>query len=181
MLKEICKNIKLIVLDVDGVLTPGDIIYGKNGEELKVFNVHDGMGITLAKNIGLKVAAITGRECGAVLKRLNELNFDVIIQDCTHKLNGFNKIKSKLNLEDNEIAYIGDDIVDIPIMKKVALPLTVADSFPEIKCISKFTSSKNGGHGAVRELIDMILKYQKNKESAIRKTLLSFGYLEEEL
>lgn len=164
-------NIKLLLMDVDGVLTEGDIIYGSSGLELKIFNALDGMGITLARAAGLKVGAITGRECDAVSQRLTELGFDEIIQNCPDKIHGYNACKKKYGLNDSEIAYIGDDIQDLPVLEKAGLPCGVNNSIEEVKNICVYTASLHGGKGAVREIINWILEKQNKKQYAIEKVL----------
>ena len=161
----------MILFDVDGVLTAGDIIYGSNNLEIKIFNIQDGMGITLAKKAGLFVGAITGRHSEAVSRRLTELGFDEIIQDCPDKIAGYNALKEKWHLKDNEIAYVGDDILDLPVLKIVGLPIAVRNSVEEVKKVAKHVSSKTGGNGAVREIIDWILKKQKKYGDAVRIAL----------
>jgi 3-deoxy-D-manno-octulosonate 8-phosphate phosphatase (KDO 8-P phosphatase) len=166
MTSEISK-IKMLIMDVDGVLTSGDVIYGNDSIEIKVFNIQDGMGVTLARAAGLKVGAITGRESAAVKRRLSELGFDIIIQNCPNKIDGYSRVKAKFNLKDNEIAYIGDDILDIPVMQKVGIPIGVQNSVAEVKAICKFISTRTGGKGAVREIIEWIITKQNKYKQAL--------------
>jgi len=164
-------NIKLLLMDVDGVLTKGDIIYGSGQMEIKVFNIQDGMGITLAKAAGLQVGVITGRTCEAVQRRCSELGFDIILQDCPDKLEGYQAIRRKFGYADDEIAYIGDDIQDLPILRRVGIPLCVGNGVDEVKELCVFVATQHGGKGAVREIVDWILNCQNNKIDAVKNVL----------
>ena len=158
-------------MDVDGVLTDGKIIYSSSGEEIKEFNVQDGLGITLARMAGLKAGIITGRISPMVKKRATELKFDVISQGSFDKLPEYEKIKNDLKLKDEEIAYIGDDILDISILKRVGFAVTVANGRDEVKAICDYVTIALGGNGAVREVIDKILQRQ-NKMDKLLKELI---------
>ncbi len=153
-------KIKLILMDVDGVLTDGQIIYSEKGDEIKAFNVQDGLGITLARMAGLKTGIITGRHSDLVERRALELKMDVISQGNFSKLPEYEKIKNELNLSDDEIAYIGDDILDLPILKRVGFSVAVANARDEVKAACDYVTLNSGGKGAVREVIDKILKRQ---------------------
>ncbi|MBD3223741.1 MAG: HAD-IIIA family hydrolase [Caldithrix sp.] len=153
-------NIKIILMDVDGVLTSGEIIYTSNGDELKMFNVQDGMGITLARMAGIKTGIITGRKSGLVLRRAEELKVDIIFQGRFHKLDDYEKVKKEYGFKDDEIAYIGDDILDMPLLKRVGFSVAVANARDEVKAICDYVTIAEGGKGAVRETIDKILKRQ---------------------
>lgn len=155
---EIAKGIKLLILDVDGVLTDGSIILDDAGNELKAFYVRDGHGIKMLSNIGVDVAIITGRYSKVVERRAHELGITEIYQRCLIKSVAYEHLTEKLNLSDKEIAYIGDDIADISIMKRVGLPVAVADAQEETKTEAVIITSKPGGRGAVREICDLILK-----------------------
>jgi 3-deoxy-D-manno-octulosonate 8-phosphate phosphatase (KDO 8-P phosphatase) len=164
-------NIKLLLMDVDGVLTSGDIIYGSGQMEIKVFNIQDGMGITLAKATGLQVGIITGRKCEAVRRRCSELGFDIILQGCPDKMEGYQAIKQKFGYADDEVAYIGDDIQDLPVLQCVGVPIGVNNSINEVKKLCVFVATQHGGNGAVREIIDWLLNCQNSKISAIKNVL----------
>lgn len=157
-LLEIVRGIKLLILDVDGVLTDGSIILDDGGNELKAFYVRDGHGIKMLIRIGVNVAIITGRYSKVVERRAHELGITEIYQRCHIKSVAYEDLKEKLNVSDKEIAYIGDDIVDISILKKVGLPVAVADSTEETKAAAVIVTTKSGGRGAVREICDLILK-----------------------
>jgi 3-deoxy-D-manno-octulosonate 8-phosphate phosphatase (KDO 8-P phosphatase) len=154
-------NIKLLLMDVDGVLTNGEIIYGSSGEELKQFNIQDGMGITLARMAGLKTGIITGRESEMVKWRAEELKIDFISQGNSNKLKPYKEIQNKAGLRDEEIAYIGDDLPDLSILKRVGFSVAVANARDEVKAVCDYVTVAEGGHGAVREIIEMILKRQE--------------------
>ncbi|MHC4757140.1 MAG: KdsC family phosphatase [Planctomycetota bacterium] len=164
-------NIKLLLMDVDGVLTNGDVIYGSGQMEIKIFNIQDGMGITLAKAAGLQVGVITGRKCEAVQRRCSELGFDIILQNCPDKIEGYQAIKQKFGYADDEIAYIGDDVQDLPVLRCVGVPLGVGNSVDEVKKLCIFVATRHGGKGAVREIIDRLLNCQNRKIHAIKKVL----------
>jgi len=147
-------------MDVDGVMTNGEIIYSSSGDELKMFNVQDGMGITLARMAGLKTGIITGRNSELVRRRAEELKIDILSQGSFNKLPEYEKIKVQNDLNDEEIAYIGDDILDISILKKVGLSISVANARDEVKAVCDYVTVAPGGKGAVREAIELILKRQ---------------------
>ena len=158
--KDAAAKIKLLVLDVDGVLTNGSIIFGPDGEACKAFNAKDGLGISLAHEAGLKTAIITGRQSRIVLLRGEELKISDIYQGAKDKMTAIKELVAKHNLALDEIAYIGDDLNDLSALKSVGLPCAVADACCEVKETAKLIASKPGGHGAVREIIEYILKAQ---------------------
>lgn len=151
------ENIKIIIMDVDGVLTDGRIVLGKD-EELKFYDVRDGMGIALAKRNGLKVGIITSRVSESVERRARELALDYTIQGSQNKLMSLNEILQKENIDYHNICYIGDDIVDIPLLRLVGFSATVKDAPDYIKSDVSYVSAKPGGRGAVRDIIEYILK-----------------------
>lgn len=162
-------NIKLIAMDVDGTLTDGKIYYDSNGNEMKSFDVKDGMAIAQAANNGIELAIITGRKSTIVEKRAKELGVKHIYQGIHSKMQALECILNKLNITLNEVMYIGDDINDIEIMKKVGYTACPVDAVDEIRKISNIISSKCGGNGAVREIIEIVLKKQNKWESIIEK------------
>ena len=159
--KKIAAKIKLLILDVDGVLTDNTLYINDNSEETKRFNVSDGLGITLAFRAGLEVALISGRRSKATKFRACELNIKHIYLGVTEKIEAYQQIKKSLKFNDKQIAYMGDDILDVPILGKVALPICVKDANPIAKRYAKFITKAKGGEGAVREVIDMILESKK--------------------
>ncbi len=152
------KKIQLLIMDVDGVLTDGRIILDDNGNELKFFNVKDGHGIVLIHRIGVKTAIITGRQSKVVEARARELSIPYVYQKVYDKLKVYEELKEKLSIGDAEVAYIGDDVVDIPIMRRVGFAVSVADAHDEVKKVAHYITSKPGGRGAVREVVELIIK-----------------------
>jgi len=158
---EKAKKVKMVLLDVDGVLTDGSIIYSSNCGEIKVFNAQDGYGIVRAIELGLKVGIITGRESQIIEKRAKELGIVDLIQNAIDKVKPFESLKSKYNLKSEEFCYVGDDILDIPLLKIVGFSAAPSNARNEVKRIVDYVASSPGGNGAVREIIDFILKAQK--------------------
>lgn len=160
--------IKLILLDVDGTLTDGGIYHGNNGEELKKFYAKDGYAIVNAQKIGIDFGIITGRKAKLVEVRANELKIKYLYQGVSEKTVILNEIIEKNGFQKDEIAYIGDDLNDIEIMKKVGLTGAPADSAKEVLEIVDFISEKNGGEGAVRQFIEYILKKENKWEQFLK-------------
>lgn len=165
------KRIKFIILDVDGVLTDGRITFNSKNEEFKSFDVKDGHGIKMAQRCGIKFAIITGRWSPIVEKRCKELNIDEVHQNTADKAKIFNEILNKYQVKEEEVAYMGDDLADIPVFKQAGLAATVSDTFDYIKKEVHYITKLKGGRGAVRELIDFILQKQNQWNSIIKKDL----------
>lgn len=161
------EKVKLIIFDVDGVLTGGHIIFGQTGEELKAFHCQDGMGISLAHRAGIKTAIITGRDSQIVRRRGDELKIGDVHQGVTDKLIALRQLIDKYGLTLDQIAYVGDDINDLPVMIEVGLPCAVDNAVPEVKACAKYISPRQGGNGGVRDIIEFILKSQKKWDSII--------------
>ena len=159
-LKQIIKNIKLLVLDVDGVLTDGSLLYSKDGEHIKKFNVRDGQGIKLAQSYGLEIGLISARNCQIVLNRFNELGVKHIYQHCYDKAKKTKELCAELNISIEQTAYIGDDILDVPPLEIVGLSICPKDAHPSAISKAKLITESKGGYGCVREVIDLILKEQ---------------------
>ncbi len=157
-IKEKAKNIKLLILDVDGVMTDGSIILDDTGNEFKMFHVRDGHGIKMLSRAGINVALITGRKSRVVERRARELGITELHQGIFKKSAVYELLLQKYNCKDEETAFMGDDIVDIEILKRSGLSAVPADADEEAKKWSAFVSSRRGGRGAVREFIDVILK-----------------------
>jgi len=160
MLKEKLKRIKIFLTDVDGVLTDGKIIIDNNGVESKAFNVKDGHGLKMLIRYGIKVGFVTGRISEVVNFRAKEIGVDIVYQRALNKIEVVDEILKQYNFTYENLAYCGDDIVDIPVMKKAGISFTVNDAVDECKKIADFVTEKKGGDGAVREITDMILKAQ---------------------
>lgn len=152
------KAIEMVVLDVDGVLTDGGIILGNAGHEHKQFNVQDGMGITLARQAGLKTAVITGRTSEAVSRRVEELRFDAVYQGAADKLTAWSDLLASFALQPYQLCYMGDDLLDLAVMKKAGLAAAPANARQEVKDAAQIVTAASGGSGAVRELVEFILK-----------------------
>ncbi len=165
------KNIKAIVFDVDGVLTDGGIIYDNSGMEIKRFNVKDGQIISHLKKAGFIVGAITGRNSQVVKNRCEELKLDFHYHGSSDKLVQYNKIKETYILEDEEIAYIGDDIIDLCILSRCGLSATPNDARVYMKENVDFVLDSSGGEGALRDLADFILNAQGLLDAIIGKQL----------
>jgi len=152
------KQIKLLAMDVDGVLTDGTVRISSDGSESKSFNLLDGHGIKMWRRAGMKTAFISGRESAVTKKRADELEIDFLYQPCQQKLACFEKLLKECQLEPKDIAYIGDDVLDIPIIKRVGFGVAVANAVDEVKNCAHYITSRTGGNGAVREVIEYILK-----------------------
>jgi 3-deoxy-D-manno-octulosonate 8-phosphate phosphatase (KDO 8-P phosphatase) len=154
------KKIKLLLLDVDGVLTDGRIIIDDRGVETKQFHVRDGQGISLLLSAGINVGFLTGRSSRSVISRAKELNVKLVRQGVQNKLDAYNEIKRRSGLKDDQIAYVGDDVVDRPVLKLAGLAVSVADGWPELISTVDFVTSAGGGRGAVREIAELLLRTQ---------------------
>ncbi|MDP2899210.1 MAG: HAD hydrolase family protein [bacterium] len=166
---QVTKNIKLVILDVDGVLTDGTLIVGDSGEEFKTFHVRDGLGITLAVSSGIIVAFLSGRYSQAITNRAKDLRVEEVHQGVPNKLAVYESLLKKYSLEDGEVCYIGDDLSDIPQLKRAGLSYAVADAAEEVKQAAGHVTQNPGGKGAVREVIDSILKAAGLWENAARR------------
>lgn len=166
------QSIRLLILDVDGVLTNGTIYYGTNGIELKGFHIHDGMGIKLLQKAGIPVAIISGKNSEPVARRLQDLNVEHVFLGHTDKLPIYEALKQKLGMADNEIAYVGDDLPDLPLLRRTGLSITVPGAPATIAEHVDFITKNAGGAGAVREVCEFILKAQNKYENVVKSYLL---------
>lgn len=167
--EKLLAGIKLFAFDVDGVLTNGEIIYTSSGEEIKIFNAKDGQGIDLMNKNGFITAVITARESSIVEKRASELKVTEIFQGSKKKIESIKILMDKYNLKISEIAYVGDDLPDKSVLEQVGIAFCPFDAVEEIKQISHFISSKEGGRGAVREITDFLIKNSSKAENKILK------------
>ncbi len=158
-------RIKLLILDVDGVLTDGRLHYSADGENLKVFHVHDGAGIKRLQNHGVAVAIISARTSAAVSKRTNDLGVQHVYQGQSDKTLAFNELLQKLDISAEAIAYMGDDLADLPVMQQVGLKIAVANAIAPIREIADYLTLNSGGHGAVREVCELIIAEQTKATS----------------
>lgn len=154
------KQIKLVVCDVDGVFSDGCIYLGNQGEELKAFNTRDGFGVKALLNAGVQVAVITGRKSAIVENRMKALGVTHIYQGQEQKLSCYDELLKALNLQDHEVAAIGDDVPDVDMIKRSGIGVAVQDAHPFVQQIADYVTAQRGGYGAVRELSDLILLAQ---------------------
>ncbi|MFI3245754.1 MAG: 3-deoxy-manno-octulosonate-8-phosphatase KdsC [Ferrimonas sp.] len=153
-------QIKLLMCDIDGVFSDGRIYLGNQGEELKAFHTRDGFGIKAARQAGIEIAVITGRSSQIVQQRMTALGVKYIIQGCADKHAAYVQIRQQLALDAEHCAYIGDDLVDLPVMQQVGLSVAVQDAHPALLPHAHYQTQIRGGHGAVRELCDLLLQAQ---------------------
>ncbi len=163
------RRIKLLLMDCDGVLTDGRIELLENGDEQKTFHVRDGQGISLCHRAGLRTGIISGRASGAVQKRADDLSMTYVRQSAEDKLKALDEILGLAQVSLHECAYIGDDLGDIPVMDRVELAVAVADAAVETKLAAHFVTEQEGGHGAVREVAELILKAQGSWDDLVEK------------
>ncbi len=164
-----CKNVELILSDVDGVLTGGGIIFDYQGIETKRFHVRDGMGIELWQRAGFKFGILTARTSHVVQLRANELGIDVIRQGVDAKLSAAKRVIEELGLTPEQVCYIGDDLLDLALIQTVGLGVAVADAAAEVRDAAVHVTELSGGHGAVRETIEFVLQQKGLWEGMIRK------------
>ena len=157
-LQSLAKNIKLVAFDVDGVLTDGSLTFDENGVEYKTFNAKDGQGIVMLNKTGFITAIITARKNGTVRHRFSNLGMTKLFEGQKDKLAALDELCEEFNVTYDEIAYMGDDLPDICVLKEVGLPCAPNDAVEEVLEHAVFVSSKNGGRGAVREMCNLILK-----------------------
>lgn len=164
-----CQDIELILADVDGVLTPGQIIFNNQGIESKQFHIRDGVGVRVWQRAGYKFGLITGRSSHIVKIRAAELNIEIVRQTAEDKLPVAQEILNQLGLEARQACYIGDDLPDLPVMRAVGLGVAVADACEEARAAAHYVTKLPGGCGAVRETIEVILKAQRRWDDLIQK------------
>jgi len=166
-LSEKLKSIQLLLLDVDGVLTDGAIIYGHDGSEIKIFNVKDGLGLKLAMTAGIKVGIVTGRKSPALDHRCRDLGIQYSFKGIQDKAKILAKIAKQTGVAPEQTAYIGDDLPDLPLMRRVGLSVAVADASETVLQNADWTTSATGGCGAVREVCEALLKARGEWEKLI--------------
>jgi 3-deoxy-D-manno-octulosonate 8-phosphate phosphatase (KDO 8-P phosphatase) len=167
-IQERAKKIKLLLLDVDGVLTDGKIILGSYGDELKNFDVSDGLGIVLMKRSKIRCVLVTAKCSKVVTIRMKQLGIDRVYEN-HFKIHALRKIIKRFRVKEEEICFIGDDLIDIPILKRAGLAVAVQNAVPEAKAVSHYVTRSKGGNGAVREVCEMILKSQGAWEAATKR------------
>ncbi len=162
-------EIKIVIIDVDGVLTDGRIILDANGNESKAFNVQDGTGITYLHRAGIKTAIISGRESKVVEQRAKELCIEDVYLGIHNKIEAYEDILEKHKIEDSEICYIGDDLIDLPILRRVGFSVAVPNAVIEVKESVSYVTNTPGGYGAIREVAEKILKSQGKWDKIISR------------
>jgi len=174
-LAERARRVKVLLFDVDGVLTNGDITIIPNAEgkgtEVKSFSAHDGLGISLARLAGLKIGFVTKRNSQVVAIRARDLKIDHVYQGQSHKMEAVNQILAAENCTLEELAYVGDDIIDLPVMRVVGLAIATANARPQVKAAAHYVTPLAGGFGAGRDAIDFILSERGVLESTIEEYL----------
>ena len=155
------QRIKLLLLDVDGVLTDGGIYYSASGAEMKRFNAHDGYGVVRAREHGLKLGIISGRQTPIVDVRAKELQISDLVQGATDKVAAMEELRVRHGLTAEEVAFIGDDLFDLPLLNVVGFSVAPMNALPEVRRSVDYVTTLPGGNGAVRELIDLIIKHQR--------------------
>ena len=154
-------KISFVLMDLDGVMTDGTIIYSTNGEQIKVFSVYDGYGIERGHRLGMKFGIISGRSSEVNVLRAKKLKIEELHQNANNKVAVYEEIKQKYSLGDENFVYIGDEVFDIPLLQKVAFSCAPANAVPEVKKEVHYITKVEGGKGAVREVIDFILREKK--------------------
>ena len=162
-LRKKAAKIRLLLLDVDGVLTDGAIIIDDRGVESKQFHVRDGQGISLLLRSGVDVGFVTGRRSNVVRHRAKDLGVRLVCQGVADKLTCYEEIKREHDLKDNQIAYVGDDLIDLPVLRRVGLAVSVSDGWWELSSTVDYVTSAQGGRGAVREVAELLLQAQKKR------------------
>ncbi len=152
--------IRLVIFDVDGVLTDGSIFIGDAGEEYKAFFSRDGLGMTMLQRSGVEIGIITGRCSQVVLHRMQSLGIEYIFQGQSDKLPAFQQLCQQLNLQPQQVAYVGDDVIDLPVMQQVGLAIAVGDAHPIVTKYTHWQTHSTGGRGAVREVCELIMQAQ---------------------
>ncbi|MCP3953642.1 MAG: HAD-IIIA family hydrolase [Desulfobacterales bacterium] len=169
MSPETLSSIKLLLLDVDGVLTTGQVVYSDSGEEVKAFSVKDGLGLRMAMDSGIQVGIVTGRSSGALLHRCRNLGIDLVFDNVRNKAAKLPEITTRTGIDAKHMAFVGDDLPDIPLMHQVGLAIAVADAAEEVLAVADMVTIAKGGRGAVRETCEKLLKARGDWESTITR------------
>lgn len=167
----IAKTIKLVIFDVDGVLTDGSLFFGDDGQEYKAFYSRDGLGMKLLQRTGVEIGIITARTSDVVVHRMDNLGIEHVYQGRLDKIAAFDELLDKLAMSPERTAYVGDDIVDLPVMKRVALAIAVQDAHPVVKKHAHWITSHVGGRGAARDVCELIMDAQGTLDEQIQTFL----------
>jgi len=169
------RKIRVLLMDVDGTMTPGVVCLqgfpDGSVAEMKVFNAHDGAGIKLASIMGLRTGLITGRTSPATARRAREASMEFVIQGQARKLEAYKSILTRAGVADEEVAYVGDDLPDLPLLERVGLAVAVADAVYEVKRAAHYVTVARGGEGAIREVVELILKSQDKWKKAVPQAI----------
>ncbi len=168
------RQVKLLLLDVDGVLTDGGIVYDDKGVETKAFNVRDGHGIKLLKRGGVECGIITSRSSKALIRRCEDLGIELIWQGALKKAKAFEEVLDKTKLGAEDVAFVGDDLVDLPVLAKVGFSVAVADAVEDVRKRVDYVTDADGGRGAVREVCELILKVKGQWEKVTKDYFSAF-------
>jgi 3-deoxy-D-manno-octulosonate 8-phosphate phosphatase (KDO 8-P phosphatase) len=172
-LKKRAAQIKILLMDVDGTMTDGGVTLLSQPDgsalEIKTFDAHDGQGLTLAHTAGVRTGCITGRESPALQRRANEMKMEFIYMKQPTKIPAYEEILRKAGVPDSAVAYVGDDLPDLPVMRRVGLAVAVGDAVPEVKKAAHFTTNSRAGRGAIRDAVELILKSKGIWEEMIEK------------
>ncbi|MEA3278888.1 MAG: 3-deoxy-manno-octulosonate-8-phosphatase KdsC [Pseudomonadota bacterium] len=168
---ERARQVRLVIFDVDGVLTDGSLFLGDDGQEYKAFNSRDGHGMTMLQQTGVVLAVITGRTSEVVRIRMESLGVEHVFQGRRDKIPAYEELKQALGLPDEQIAYVGDDVVDLPIMRRVGLSIAVADAHPMVQQHAHWQTRSAGGRGAGRDVCELIMEAQGNLSSMMERYL----------
>ncbi|NLX14232.1 MAG: HAD hydrolase family protein [Phycisphaerales bacterium] len=160
--------INLLVLDVDGVLTDGSILMTETGEQIRAFHITDGLGIAMWRALGRQVAILTSKRSPGIEARAAMLGIEMIEQGAEDKLPGLERILHTAGIPADQAAYVGDDLLDLVAMRRVGFPIAVANAAPEVKAVARFVTTRSGGHGAVREAVEHIVKRDEQWAAALR-------------
>ena len=171
-IKEKAQSIRLMIFDVDGVLTDGTLVYGANGEEVKHFNVKDGVGIKLLQEYDVAVAIISAKSSKPLLKRISDLGINYSYTACKDKVAALADLMEKLDVSLSEIAYCGDDVIDLKVMQKIGLSIAPSDAYVMVKNYADYVTQVAGGKGVAREAADVILASKMDLEKAYIKAML---------
>ncbi|MCG7874186.1 MAG: 3-deoxy-manno-octulosonate-8-phosphatase KdsC [Candidatus Thiodiazotropha lotti] len=168
---EKARAVKLVIFDVDGVLTDGGLFLGDDGQEYKAFHSRDGHGMKMLQNTGVVIGIITGRTSEVVRLRMESLGIQYVYQGKLDKLPAYEELKEKLGLSNEQIAYVGDDVVDLPIMRRVGLAIAVQDAHPFVVQHAHWQTPHGGGRGAARDVCEMIMQAQDTLQSSLEHYL----------
>ena len=161
-------GLRILLLDVDGVLTDGGIILIGGDQEAKRFDVQDGMGIGMLRSAGILIGIVTSRTSQVVQRRAEELSIEELFQGVRHKPEVLDSLLAKYGIEPSQVGFVGDDLQDIPLIRLIGLPIAVQNAAPEVKENCVYVSRANGGHGAVREIAEWLLELRGDKERVVR-------------